>query len=149
MSEFHFRRVALVALFCLTTVACGGKQAELFEILDSGAQPLPVNEVQAEGERDGATTQARLTFLGPGSLELVLDLEIGYDPQPVLSGGSWTYQGPTGEGSGTVVAEAVTFSGGQGEGASVGGLYVLEDASGPRFRVDLPLTAIQTPGWTP
>lgn len=149
MSVIPLRRFAFVTVFCLMVAGCGEEQAEVFELLDSGPQPLPVTELRAEGQRDGAATRAQLEFLGPGSLQLVLHLDIGYDPQPVLNGGSWTYQGPTGEGAGTVVAEAVTFSGGQGEGASVGGVYVLEDGNGPRFRVDLPLTAIQTPGWTP
>ena len=140
---------ALLALFCVALVACGGQQAEVLELLDSGPQPLPVTGVEAEGDRDGAVTKARFTFTGPGALELVLSLEIGYDPQPVLRRGTWTYVGPTGESDGGVVAEAVTFSGGQGEGASVGGVYLLEEESGPRFRVDLPLTAIQTPAWQP
>ena len=144
-----FARALVFALSCVLLVACGGQEAEVRELLDSGAQPLPVSAVEAEGERDGAVTQARFTFTGPGALELVLNLEIGYDPQPILRQGTWTYVGPTGESEGLVVAEAVIFSGGQGEGASVGGVYVLEEESGPRFRVDLPLTPIQTPGWQP
>lgn len=141
--------LVLISGVTLGFLACGGDQVELTELLDSGAQPLPVEEVEASGSRDGDVTQAQFTLRGAGGLEMVLDLEIGYDPQPILRGGTWTYQGPTGDATGTVEAEAVLFAGGQGQGVNVGGVYVLEEDGRPRFRVDLPMTAVQAPDWTP
>lgn len=95
------------------------------------------------GQRDGAQTKARaLLILGTGQT-LQIDLTLEYDPKPLLAGGSWNM----GEESGTLTAEIIRFVGGQGEGPSVGGAYVLVDARNlPRYRVTLPLTPIAPPG---
>ena len=96
------------------------------------------------GARDGAQTTARFVFEEPGAEDLILEVTLGYDPQPVLVAGSWS-RGAT---RGTVHAETVRFVGGQGQGPSVGGTYRLERDSVARFRVHVPLTRIED-GWTP
>ena len=128
---------------------CGGSdRAVVEELLDSGPAPLPLELDSVTGGRDGALTRAEFVFGGEGS-ELRLELKVHYDPRPVLSDGSWSYRGPTGTAEGRVEAESVRFVGGQGEGASVGGVYLLQEDGDSRFRVHLPLVAVSTGGWNP
>lgn len=137
-----------IALFA----ACGGERtvstaARVEELLESGPAVLPLELAYVEGERDGAMSRAKFHF-GGGSTELHVELLVAYDPQPTLADGSWTYRGPTGTGEGPVRAESVRFVGGQGEGVSVGGVYLLLEDGHSRFRVSLPLTSI-APAWNP
>ena len=133
---------------CVLLVACQGeKTARVEELLDSGAALLPVELESVEGQRDGASTRASFVFRGSADTEMRVELVVAYDPQPVLRSGRWTYSGPTGMGAGTIEAESVRFVGGQGEGASVGGVYLLHQDGRARFRLDLPLQGIDS-GWT-
>lgn len=146
----------LLALLVPGMIACGGRDGgsgaadeatRIEELLESGPAPLDVELASVDGERDGAQSRAVFLF-GGHSTELRLELVLAYDPQPVLSWGEWSYRGPTGTGEGTVRAESVRFVGGQGEGVSIGGVYVLEENGHSRFRVRLPLTSI-APSWSP
>lgn len=143
-----FVPLLMIALFA----ACGGEStsssaARVEELLESGAAVVPMELAHVKGERDGAMSRAKFHF-GGGSAELHVDLLVAYDPQPSLAEGSWTYRGPTGTGEGPVRAESVRFVGGQGEGISVGGVYLLLEDGRSRFRVSLPLTSI-APAWNP
>jgi hypothetical protein len=146
-------RLFVLLLVISAFAACGGGErvdsstARVEELLESGPAVLPLELAHWEGERDGAMSRATFHF-GGRSAELHLDLHIAYDPQPTLAEGNWTYRGPTGTGEGPVRAESVRFVGGQGEGISVGGVYLLLEAGHSRFRVSLPLTAI-APAWNP
>ena len=113
-----------------------------------GSSPglLEVTSWSLDGQRDGAQTRALVSFQLAGGQELAVDLLLAYDPQPVLEQGTWA----TGTGGGTVTAERVRFVGGQGQGPSIGGDYVLvDDRNLPRYRIQLPLTAISTPAPRP
>ena len=147
------------ALVCFVVIAglaaslgCGGgaggaDAVRIEELLESGPAELDLVLASVDGQRDGAQSRATFHFSG-ASTELHLDLVLEYDPQPVLSSGTWNYRGPTGTGEGTVRAESVRFVGGQGEGVSVGGVYLLEEEGSSRFRVRLPLTSIAQ-AWRP
>lgn len=113
-----------------------------------GASPglLEVTSWNLDGQRDGDRTRAVAQFTLAGGSRLELELLIAYDPTPVLAGGRWV----SGDESGSVTAERVRFVGGQGEGPSVGGDYVLADERNlPRYRVQLPLTPIARPAPRP
>lgn len=136
-------RVAIGMLVFLLLVGCGSDAP--VERLDGDAPTTTAYTLaEATGDRDGAQTSARFVFTASGEDDLVLDVVLGYDPQPTLVSGSW-HRGAV---AGDVRSEGVRFVGGQGEGPSVGGTYRLEDASGPRFRVTLPLTRVGG-GWGP
>lgn len=136
-------RAFLLMLALAATIGCGSEPT--VEALDADdASPTAFTLTRATGDRDGARTRARFVFADPTRGELVLDLLLGYDPQPELVSGSWTLAGI----EGSVHAEAVRFVGGQGEGPSVGGVYRLDDGDGSRFRVRLPLTRVGG-GWSP
>lgn len=135
--------LGLSLMTVLLAVGCGTDAP--VERLDGDEATLTAYRLaEATGERDGAQTQARFVFRASGEDDLVLDVTLGYDPQPTLVSGSW-HRGAI---AGDVRSEGVRFVGGQGEGPSVGGTYRLEDASGPRYRVTLPLTRVAG-GWGP
>ena len=128
-------RLLFAALVVL--LACGAERPSV-EDATSG-EPLDFEFRGATGARDGDRTAATFVFDGPqGTLEL--DVTLAYDPQPVMAEGAWTLDGE----GGTVRAESVRFVGGQGEGPSMGGVYVLESNGRSRFRVHLPLVAVET-----
>lgn len=108
-----------------------------------------VSEYQVSGKRDGARTQVSIIFeLGSGE-RLQLELEVVYNPTPVLRSGHWSIEGRQ-AGSGVVKAESLTFLGGQGEGPSLGGrfqLYENSPAGRPRFRAVVPLRPVNKPNW--
>lgn len=136
-------RGILVLLFCAALApGCGSTQeARVEELSSTGAYPLPVTLAAAEGGRDGYRTQVTFRFEGGTDTELVVELTLAVNPQATLEGGRWQYVGPTGRAHGEVTAESLRFVGGQGEGASVGGVFVLQEGGTPRFRVTLPLTS--------
>jgi hypothetical protein len=132
----------------LVTWACGsGQEAMVEEISSTGSYPLPVRLVSLEGGRDGYQTQVTVRFEGGADTELVVELTLSVDPRASLEEGRWHYVGPTGRASGGVVPESLRFVGGQGEGASVGGIFLLQEAETPRFRLTLPLTSLRSQGY--
>ena len=76
-----------------------------------------------------------------------MKLVIVVDPQPSLESGTWNYDGPVGPASGLVVPEHILFAGGQGDGASVGGSYLLQTDGVTRFRVSLRPQMLAGKGW--
>lgn len=138
-----------LTLLLLLLVACGGGDtARVDEILESGEHALPVELVSFEGTRDGDRTAVVAVFEGSAQTRVEMRFTLHYDPVPQLDGGTWNYAGPTGRAQGVVRAESVRFVGGQGEGASVGGEYLLEEDGVSRFRVHLPLRGVEG-SWTP
>ncbi len=111
----------------------------------SGEEATDYSLLEARGTRDGDRTSARWIFEATDGRRLEVDLTLGYDPQPFLAQGVWRGDG----GEGTVRAESVLFTGGQGQGVSAGGTYTLLDGVEKRWRVILPLTRLQSPGWKP
>ena len=116
------------------------------EWVDGFYQPRTVTNYQINGKRDGATTQVFIIFQLENDERLQLELEITYNPVPVLRSGHWKIDGKESS-SGNVHAKSLKFLGGQGEGPSVGGQFQLEDNFQPRFRVFIPLRPINKPKW--
>ena len=130
----------LIPLALLLFAGCGADEARVENLVTGRPTTFELHSVQ--GDRDGARTTARVVFQGAAE-QLEVNRTRGYDPQPELVEGTWRL----GDESGTVYGESVRFVGGQGQGPSVGGSYVLNDESGSRFRVHLPLTRIES-GWS-
>jgi hypothetical protein len=130
--------VVLVAL-----VGCAGDEhPTVMRLVGSSPGISEVTGWSLDGSRDGARTRATATFDLAGGRQLEVRLLLAYDPRPVLAEGTWKLDGE----SGRVHAESVRFVGGQGEGPSVGGDYVLvDDRNLPRYRVQIPLTPIAVP----
>jgi len=127
----------------LVLVGCAA-DVPVEEFVDGQAAPTDFVLAKVSGDRDGDRTAARVVF-EDGARQLVLDITLAYDPQPVLALGEWTL----GDESGPVQAEVVRFVGGQGEGPSVGGVYRLDTLEGDsRFRVNVPLTPVEE-SWGP
>jgi hypothetical protein len=130
---------ALLAVLVLL-LGCGTDSARVEDLASESAPATGFELQSATGDRDGDRTEARFEF-SDGTRTLVVELTLSYDPQPVLAGGRWSL----GADGGSIRAESVRFVGGQGEGPSVGGVYVLGDEDGDRFRVHLPLTRVAEP----
>ena len=136
-----------VALFVLS-VGCSGKAEPQLEVWkEGGFQPSAINTYKVAGKRDGAVTRVSASFTLESGEILQMDLDISYDPQPVLSSALWTVDGYQ-PGSSDVIAESLKFLGGQGEGPSLGGRFRLEQNGAPRYRVVLPLRPVNQSEWT-
>jgi hypothetical protein len=136
------RPPTLLASFALLISACGtSADLEVERATADGYETLLVETWSIDGQRDGARTRALVTMTLNDGRELQLELVLAYDPAPVLAEGNWSSDGS----GGTVLAEAVRFVGGQGDGPSIGGLYLMLEDGEPRFRVKLRLTRIATP----
>jgi len=100
---------------------------------------------EIKGQRDGATTEATVELTTDDGTRIEVQLEIHYDPTPSLRAGSWSSNGETGQ---PARAESLEFVGGQGEGPSVGGIFLLQRADGsPGYRLRLPLQRVSDGGW--
>ena len=126
---------------------CSGKpEPGLEEWADDAYRPRNVIAYEVDGNRDGATTRAVVTFTLESGARLQLELDVVYNPAPVLRSGHWRIDG-THPDSGVVHAESMKFTGGQNEGPSLGGRFRLEKDARPRFRVVLPLRPLAQPKW--
>lgn len=131
----------------LTLAACGGSREPIVETwLDSAWTPVAVETYSIDGSRDGQKTNAVASFGLRDGAELHVEVEVSYNPHPVLSGGHWTYAGETFL-EGTVIERSMKFTGGQSEGPSLGGSFRLDSQGQPRFRIVLPLRPISKPKW--
>jgi hypothetical protein len=141
------KRFLYLVMLVTLLAGCGGESGPTVMRL-VGASPglVEVTSWTLDGSRDGATTRATARLVLASGETMTLDLELSYDPTPVLAGGRWQ----VGDQGGSVTAEHIRFVGGQGEGPSVGGDYVLVDERMlPRFRVQLPLTPVARPAPRP
>lgn len=139
------RSILLVAV--LSLLGCNAEPALQVEAWRGDTwDPVATSDYSIDGARDGASTTAILHFTIAGQARLEVTLQLSYDPTPILSAGSWQIDGEAGGG---VRAESLDFVGGQGEGPSVGGIFVLETDGLPRYRLKLPLTAVAEPRWAP
>ncbi len=137
-----------VLLVCLQ-FGCGGDAEPKIEAWQNEAfLPITVSDYQTEGKRDGATTVVLAKFNLDSGDRLELTLELFYDPTPVLAAGRWSMQGNQ-PASGDVFAEHLRFTGGQGDGISVGGRFRLEERGVMRYRVELPMRTIGRESWDP
>jgi hypothetical protein len=142
MRRLHF--LAFLALLA----GCSGNAEPRLEVWEDGAyQPRAVSAYEIDGERDGAATRAVALLTLAGGERLRLELVVVYDPSPALGSGEWSING-TGGGGGTARAESIKFLGGQGEGPSLGGRFLLDENGGPRYRVTLPLRPVSPRTWT-
>ena len=137
---------AWVFLVLLFGGCANNDEPGLEELVNDLYEPRTVTNYQVSGKRDGATTQVFIIFQLENDERLQLELEITYNPVPVLQSGYWKINGKESS-SGNVQAKSLKFLGGQGEGPSLGGRFQLEDNSQPRFRVFIPLRPINKPKW--
>ena len=138
---------AFLLPLALSFGACSGDNEPSVEAwVDGASTPVAVTASAIDGKRDGRRTRAVATFTLHDGARLRVQLEVSYDPRPVLSAGHWTYDG-TSSGDGTVVERSMKFFGGQAEGPSLGGRFRLDQDHRPRFRIRLPLRPVSQPQW--
>ena len=138
---------AFLLPLALSFGACSGDDEPSVEAWVDGAwTPVAVTAYAIDGKRDGRRTRAVATFTLHDGARLRVQLEVSYDPRPVLSTGHWSYDG-TSSGDGTVVERSMKFFGGQAEGPSLGGRFRLDQDNRPRFRIRLPLRPVSQPQW--
>ncbi|SVA94186.1 uncharacterized protein METZ01_LOCUS147040, partial [marine metagenome] len=124
---------------------CANNDEPLLDELVNGVyKSRTVTNYQVNGMRDGATTQVSVKFVLENGERVQLELEVVYNPTPVLRSGFWRLDGNL-SGSGNVKAKSMKFLGGQGEGPSLGGRFELEEGSQSRFHVVVPLRPINNP----
>jgi hypothetical protein len=127
--------------------ACARSSGPRVEIWKDGAYaPCVLRSHELSGRRVGAVTQAAASFELESGEHLRMELDIAYDPTPSLGEGHWEIDGDRAA-AGEVRAESVQFLGGQGEGPSVGGRFLLEENGAPRFRVVLPVQPVAQTDW--
>jgi hypothetical protein len=135
------------ALFALVLWAgCGNDEAKLEEWADGAWRERAFSSYDIDGKRDGDRTRATATFTLVNGEKLRIELVVGYDPTPVLARSSWSLDGLVYQTT-SVVSMALKFTGGQGEGPSLGGRFMLEADGQNRFRVVLPVLPIEKVQW--
>ena len=135
-----------VFLFLLFGGCANNDEPKLEEFVNDLYQPRTVTNYQVSGKRDGTTTQVFIIYQLENDERLQLELEITYNPVPVLRSGYWKIDGMESN-SGNVQAKSLKFLGGQGDWPSVGGCFQLEDDFQPRFQAFIPLRPINKPEW--
>ncbi|MBH31800.1 MAG: hypothetical protein CMG71_07415 [Candidatus Marinimicrobia bacterium] len=121
---------------------CTNNNEPLLDELVSGVyKSRIVTNYEVNGMRDGATTQVFIKILLENGERVQLNLEIVYNPTPILRSGSWQVDGKQ-SGSGNVMAKSIRFLGGQGDSPSLGGRFELKEGSRSRFRVVVPLRPV-------
>jgi hypothetical protein len=124
---------------------CANRNEATVDTWDNGAyHPVVFKAFEIAGEREGATTAATAVFTFKDGARLQVDLQVAYNPTPVLASGRWQLDGPF-AGEGDVRAESIKFLGGQGEAPSLGGRFILSKNGTPRFRVFIPSRPLPHP----
>jgi hypothetical protein len=142
-----FLHVLLVPVLVLSAGCSGNAEPQLGVWKDGVFQSAVINTYEITGKRDGAVTRVLAELTLKSGEKIRMELEISYDPKPVLLSARWAIDGSK-AGSGEVFAESLRFLGGQGEGPSVGGRFRLDENGDPRFRVVLPSQLVDQPKWT-
>jgi outer membrane biogenesis lipoprotein LolB len=134
------RIATLVTAVLVLAAGCADTKSPRVEEWRDGAwKALTTSDYQISGKRDGAQTSAMAVFTLQDGRKLLVELSVVYNPTPSLGAGEWRL----GEDRGVVMAEAIKFLGGQGQGPSLGGRFRLDDDGGPRYRVTLPLRPLE------
>ena len=137
-------------LWVFIILLCGGctnnDEPLLDELVNGVYESRIVTNYQVNGMRDGASTKVSIKFVLENGERVQLELEVVYNPRPILRSGFWRLDGKQ-SGSGNVKAKSIKFLGGQGEAPSLGGRFELEEGSQSRFRVVVPLRPINKPNW--
>ena len=102
-----------IFLFLLFGGCANNDEPRLDEFVNDLYQPRIVTNYQVSGKRDGATTQVFIIYQLENDERLQLELEITYNPVPVLRSGYWKIDGKESS-SGNVQAKSLKFLGGQG-----------------------------------
>lgn len=142
LTSFHI--LTLICLLCLLLGCTNNAEPRLEGWEDGAFKPLALVDYEISGQRDGGTTRAVVILTLASGEVLRVDLEIVYNPTPVMQSGRWSLDGPGG-GDGEVRPLSVTFLGGQGEGPSVGGRFRLDENGRARFRLFLPPRPVGQP----
>ena len=134
-------------LIIMLSGGCTNNDEPLLDELVNGVyKSRTVTDYQVNGTRDGATTEVSIKFVLENGERVELELEVVYNPTPILRSGFWHVDGKH-YGSGNVLAKSLKFLGGQGEAPSIGGRFELEEGSQSRFRVVVPLRPVNKPNW--
>ena len=104
------------------------------------------NFLTTYGVRDGALTQAYITYEFEDYNSIQLKLEVTYNPTPILSSGYWKILDSDSIG-GYIRANSLKFLGGQAEAPSLGGTFELKENFQTRFKVIVPLRPINKLEW--
>lgn len=135
------------ALLVLVLLAgCGSDEAQLEEWVDGAWRARVFSAYDIDGKRDGDRTRATATFTLEKGEKLQIEFVVGYDPTPVLARANWSLDGFVYRTT-SVVSTALKFTGGQGEGPSLGGRFVLDADGQKRFRVVLPVLPVEKVQW--
>jgi len=135
---------AFLVLIALLGGCSGNAEPQVEEWLGDAYKAHRVSSYHIKGKRRDATTRAVATFVLESGERLQLELVVSYNPTPVLDSGLWRLDGPR-SATGQVRDESLKFTGGQGEGPSLGGRFRLEENGLPRFRVVLPVRPVDQP----
>jgi hypothetical protein len=137
---------SVALLWFVGACSTGGDQPRVEAWDGSAFEPVAHTAYRVSGTRDGSVTRALAEFdLSDGS-HLEVQLDIDYNPTPSLGKGEWRLDGNS-PASGVVHSESLKFLGGQGQYATVGGRFRLEEDGVPRFRVVLPARPVEPDAW--
>jgi hypothetical protein len=136
----------LIGLLILTAGCSGRNEPRLDAWVDGSFQPRTLSAYDISGTRDGSVTHAVATFTLQTGETLALELEIVYNPTPSIGSSHWQIDGDN-PASGDARSESLKFLGGQGEGPSLGGRFILEVDGAPRYRVIVPTRPVETQSW--
>jgi|TARA_B110000240_G_scaffold115533_1_gene129553 hypothetical protein len=140
--------INLLRLFIVTYfLGCVNNDDPKFEELVDGLFiTRTITNYKTYGKRDGALTQGFIIFQLENNESIQLELEVTYNPIPILTSGYWkTLENESIRGK--VQTISLKFLGGQGEGPSLGGSFDLKYKSETRFKVFIPLRPINKPKW--
>ena len=143
-------KIIISTHWVLITMLSGGcainDEPLLDELVNGVYKSRTVTDYQVNGTRDGATTEVSIKFVLENGERVELELEVVYNPTPILRSGFWHVDGKH-YGSGNVLAKSLKFLGGQGEAPSIGGRFELQEDSRSRFRIVVPLRPVNQPIW--
>jgi hypothetical protein len=135
----------LILIVALSANCTRPVEARVEKIEGSMQRVLPDRMQSLTGVRDGDVLKARLAFASDGS-ELVMDMLFRIGVPTRLETGRYRWQRKEGTIEGPVEAESVTFLGGQSDGPSLGGDFLLLSSNGVRlYKVIVPTTIVSKP----